>query len=209
MPVISIINEKGGVGKTTLTVHIARCLQKMGEDVLLIDSDPQGSLRDWHASAGDDNDLPPLIAMDRDAQFKDLPSFTKKWTLIDGAPSAQRITATIVKCSDYVIIPVQPSPYDVWATESLVEMITARHEVSDKPQAGFLISRQISGAKLSKDIREALESYGLHIFSSCTAQRVIYPTSAARGSTALDDEPSGQASIEIRKIVEEIKQWVS
>lgn len=209
MPIVSIINEKGGVGKTTLATHIARGLQKRGKDVLLIDSDPQGSLRDWFAAAGEENDLPPVIAIDRPALFKDLHKVSREWTIIDGAPSIEALSVSAIKASDYVLIPVQPSPYDVWATESLVEMIQARQDLTDKPKAAFVISRQISGTKLSTDVRQALEGYGFSVFNNYTTQRVVYPTTASTGTTALDEEPNGPAAKEINLIVEELIEWVS
>jgi chromosome partitioning protein len=209
MPIISIINEKGGVGKTTLATHIARGLQKRGMDVLLIDSDPQGSLRDWYAAAGEDSDLPPVIAIDRPALFKDINKFVKPWTIIDGAPSVEELAVSAIKASDFVIIPVQPSPYDVWATESLVEMIQVRQDLAEKPKTAFLISRQISGTKLSSDVRQALEEYGFDIFKNHTTQRVLYPTTASTGTTVLDVDPEGPAAQEINLIVEELIEWVS
>lgn len=209
MPIISVINEKGGVGKTTVASHLARGLQKKGKDVLLIDSDPQGSLRDWYESAGENNNLPPVISMDRPAQFKDINAVAKDWTIIDGAPSIQTLSIAAIKISDFVIIPVHPSPYDVWATESLVEVIKARLQISDKPKAAFMISRQIIGTKLSHDVTEALKDYGFDILDSRTTQRVIFPASAAKGSTAIDEEPNGAAAKEIFQLVDEVIKWAS
>lgn len=209
MPIISIINEKGGVGKTTLTTHLGRYLQKTGREVVLIDSDPQGSLRDWNAAAKEDHDLPPVLVMDRPQLFKDLKKFAKEWTLIDGAPSVEVLSVAAVKISDYILIPVQPSPYDVWATESLVEMIHTRQDISDRPRAAFIISRQIRGTRLSTDVKKALEEYKFPIFKNFTTQRVIYPTTAATGTTVLDEDPEGPAALEIKKIGEELIAWVS
>jgi chromosome partitioning protein len=209
MPIIAVINEKGGVGKTTIATHLARGLQKKGKDVLLVDSDPQGSLRDWYAVADENSNLPPVIVMDRPALFKDLSKFVKEWTIIDGAPSVQELVASAIKICDYALIPVQPSPYDVWATESLVKMIQIRQNLTDKPKAAFLVSRQISGSKLSLDVRQALEAYGFDVFKNFTTQRVIYPTTASTGTTVLDQEPDGVAANEINKIVEELILWVS
>jgi chromosome partitioning protein len=113
--IISIINEKGGVGKTTLTTNLAAAYQRMGKTVLLVDSDPQGSLRDWHAAAGENNTHPPVVAMDRAVQFKDLAGLAANYdiVLIDGAPSVQELAVAAIKASHVVLIPVQPSPYDL------------------------------------------------------------------------------------------------
>lgn len=204
--IIAVINEKGGVGKTTLSTNLARAIQLKGKTVLLIDSDPQGSLRDWHAAAGEDNDLPPVVAMDRATQFKDLALLSQAYdyTIIDGAPSVQELAVAAIKNSDLVLVPVQPSPYDIWATESLVELIKARQEVGSKLKAGFVISRQIVGTKLSSDVREALLGYELPILVNGTCQRVSYPTTAAQGKTVFDETPASAASVEINKLADEV-----
>jgi len=209
MPVIAVLNEKGGSGKTTIATNLSRALQLQGKNVILIDSDPQGSARDWHAAAKEDSDL-PVIAMDRPSQFKELSKITSSfdWVFIDGAPRTEELAIAGIKAADIVLIPVSPSPYDIWAAESLVELIKARQEITDgKPKAAFVISRQIVGSKLSGEVRSALEAYGLPILNSCTSQRVLYPTSAAVGSTVIDDEPNGVAAKEIQKILEELLAW--
>ena len=71
LPIISILNPKGGSGKTTITTNLARSLHERGHKVLIVDSDPQGSARDWHA-ANKENPL-PLVALDRANNVKNLP----------------------------------------------------------------------------------------------------------------------------------------
>ena len=210
MPVVALLNEKGGVGKTTIATHLARGLQQAGHEVVVIDSDPQGSARDWYAAAGETNALPPVIGLDRPALFKDMSSLIRgfAWAVIDGSPSVEALAVAALKAADRVLIPVQPSPYDVWAAESLVELVRARQDVTDgRPAAAFVISRQIVGTKLAGEVREALEGYGLPILRSFTSQRVSYPNSASRGSTVLDDEPEGAAAAEVRALVEEVLAW--
>jgi chromosome partitioning protein len=204
--IISIINEKGGVGKTTLTTNLAAAYQRMGKTVLLVDSDPQGSLRDWHAAAGENNTHPPVVAMDRAVQFKDLAGLAANYdiVLIDGAPSVQELAVAAIKASHVVLIPVQPSPYDIWAAESLVQLVKARQELGAALKAAFIVSRQIVGTKLAGDVREALEGYGLPILSNGTCQRIAYPTSAAKGGTVFDVEPNGAGAGEIDALAHEM-----
>lgn len=109
MKVIAVLNQKGGSGKTTIATHLARALQLDGADVLLVDSDPQGSARDW-AAVREDQPV-PVVGIDRPTIERDLKSVARKdYVVIDGAPQA----------ADFVLIPVQPSPYDIWATADLV-----------------------------------------------------------------------------------------
>ena len=210
MPIIAVLNEKGGSGKTTISTNLARGFQLNGHQILLVDSDPQGSARDWYAAAGEDNNLPPVVGLDRPALFKELPTLSKNtdWVIIDGAPQLEDIAVAAIKVADLILIPVQPSPYDVWAAESLVELVKARQEIMDgRLKAAFVVSRQIVGSKLAREVRDALEDYGLPIMKSLTSQRVIYANSATNGSTVLDTEPDGAAAKEIRALIEEVTSW--
>jgi chromosome partitioning protein len=208
MKVLSVLNEKGGVGKTTLASNIARQLQVEGFDVMLVDTDPQGSLRDWKSAAVDSKELPHLIVLDRAELIKEIKEFQDKdWIIVDGAPSVQNILIETIKISDFVLVPVHPSPYDIWAAESLVSMLKAKAEISDTPRSAFIISKQINGTKISAETREVLKEYNMPIFNKYTSQRVVYATSAAKGSTVIDDDPLGLAAKEIKGIVNEILEW--
>jgi chromosome partitioning protein len=124
--------------------------------------------------------------------------------LIDGAAKLTGMIAAALKVADAVLIPVQPSPYDIWAAADLVDLIKARQEVTDgKPQAAFLISRAIKRTVLGREILAALAEYDLPVFASGTVQRQSYPRSAAEGRTVLEDG-SKEAAEEINAIADEL-----
>lgn len=203
--IIGILNQKGGAGKTTISINLARELQLRKSKVLVVDSDPQGSARDWHAAG--DGELLTIVGIDRPTLSKDIKTISAgyDWVLIDGAPQLADMAVSAIKCSDIVLIPVQPSPYDIWATEDLVDVIKARHQVTDgKPKAAFLISRQISNTKLGQEVRDVLKGYEMPVFKSGTFQRVIYAKTAASGSTVIDEDPNGEAALEIKNIADEL-----
>lgn len=207
--IIAVLNQKGGAGKTTLSTNLARALQLGGDKVLLVDSDPQGSARDWNAAG--EGELLPVIGLDRPTLAKDIQAIldNQDWLVIDGAPQIAELAVAAIKCADVILIPVQPSPYDVWACEDLVDIIKTRQEVTNgKPKAAFIISRVIKNTQLSKEIGEALEGYGLPVFKHFTSQRVIFPKSAATGSTVLDVDETGEAAAEIRAIAQELKEFL-
>lgn len=210
MPVISLINEKGGAGKTTISTNVARGLQLAGHSVMLVDADPQGSARDWYAASGEDSEMPPVVGLDRPELFRQLAQITAgyDWVVIDGAPQVREMSVAALKASDGVLIPVQPSPYDVWSTESLVELIQSRQEVTEgRPKASFIVSRQIVGTKLAGEVRAALDGYELPIMAGYTSQRVSYSQSASEGRTVLDGADKA-ASGEVQAIVSEVQQWL-
>jgi len=208
--IIAVLNQKGGAGKTTLATNIARALQLENQKVLLIDSDPQGSARDWNAAG--EGELVPVIGLDRPTLAKDIQAIKQNqdWIIIDGAPQIADLSVAAIKCADLILIPVQPSPYDIWACDDLVDIIKARQEITDgTPKAAFIVSRAINNTQLSKEIRIALEDYELPVFKSMTSQRVIYAKSAVTGSSVLDMEPNSAASNEIKTIIKEIKEFLS
>jgi len=114
--IIGLLNQKGGVGKTTLAVHIADALARRKKKVLLVDADPQGSALDWAASRSSDP-LFPVAGLPRPSIHKELPALAQGYehVLIDGPPRVYEVARSAIMASDVVLIPVQPSPYDVWA----------------------------------------------------------------------------------------------
>lgn len=204
MKVIAVLNQKGGSGKTTIATHLARALQLSGQSVMLVDSDPQGSSRDW-AAVREEHPI-PVIGIDRPTIERDLKNVAQKdFIVIDGAPQAADLAISAIKAADLILIPVQPSPYDIWATSDLVDLIHQRIELTEgKLKAVFLISRAIKGTKIGAEIRQALADYQLPVLSTSIIQRVIYPTSAISGSTVLDDEPNGEAAKEIESLLQEV-----
>lgn len=209
MKVIAVLNQKGGSGKTTIATHLARALQLDGSDVLLVDSDPQGSARDW-AAVREDHPL-TVVGIDRPTIDRDVKNIARKveFVVIDGAPQAADLAASAIKAAYLVLIPVQPSPYDIWATAELVDLVKQRIEVTDgRLQAAFVVSRAIKGTRIGGEVTEALAGYELPVLDARITQRVSYPGTAAAGTTVLESEPNGDAAAEVRALAAEIKQML-
>lgn len=204
MFVISVLNQKGGAGKTTIATHLARALQLNNKDVLLIDSDPQGSARDW-AAVKEDQPV-SVVGIDRPTIDRDLKNIASKdFVVIDGSPQAHDLAVSAIKASNFILIPVQPSPYDIWATSDLVDLVKQRIEITDgQLKVAFVVSRAIKGTKIGDEIIEALQGYELPVLDSKIVQRVIYPTSAASGCTVFENDPNGAAAKEINSLLKEI-----
>jgi chromosome partitioning protein len=210
--IISILNSKGGSGKTTICTNLAQGLKQKGYRVLLIDSDPQGSLRDWRGMIDDDVEALPVIAIDRPSIEKDVESLKKAYDfiLIDGAAKSNQMNVSALKASDGVLIPTQPSGVDLWAVAELVEMIKTRQNITEgKPKSAFVVSRAIQGTTLAKDVIEALAGYDLPLLKSRTFQRIAYADAITQGLTVLQTEPQGKASQEIEQLTNEVLIWLT
>lgn len=205
MKVIAVLNQKGGSGKTTIATHLARGLQLKGHSVLLVDSDQQGSARDWRA-VDEDNPV-PVIGLDRPTLDKDLKNVSDKdYVVIDGSPQATSLAISAIKAADFILIPVQPSPYDIWATSDLVDLVQQRMMMDGQLKAAFVVSRAIQNTNIGKEVATALLDYNLPVLETRVMQRVAYPNSAALGKTVFDTEsPSSNALQEITALVSEIQ----
>lgn len=207
--IISLLSEKGGVGKTTLAINISYCLQSRGNSVLLVDSDPQGSARDWNER--NDGEILNIIGLDRITLDKDIIKFKKKYDyiIIDGAPQLKDLAVRAILCSDLVLIPCQPSSLDTWASKHAVELIKQRQAIADNtPKAAFVVSREIVGTSVGKELREVLRGYELPVFKSGTYQRIAYSETIAEGKTVMQGG-NGLAISEINLIVDEVLECLS
>lgn len=203
--IISILNQKGGVGKTTLAVNIARALT-LENSTLLVDSDIQGSARDWHAAGK--GEILPVIGLDRPTLSKDIKQFVGRYDyiIIDGAGKIETMSVEAIKCSDIVLIPVAPSPYDIWAASDLVEIVKARQSIMNgTPKAAFVINLNRPNTTLSKEVEDALQEHGLPVFTARISLRTVFAKSAAQGLGVVDF--GGEAASEIYRLIEELKEF--
>lgn len=209
MKVIAVLNQKGGSGKTTIATHLARALQLQGSSVLLVDSDKQGSARDW--SAVDESNPVTVIGLDRPTLDRDLKNISDKdFVVIDGSPQATDLAVSAIKAADFVLIPVQPSPYDIWATSDLVDLVKQRIEMTDnKLKSAFVVSRAIKNTKIGTEVSEVLTEYGLPVLDAKIVQRIAYPNSAAIGKTVFETESkSSDAVAEMNALATEVKSYL-
>jgi chromosome partitioning protein len=208
--VLAVLNQKGGAHKTTVATNFAYEAARNGESVLLVDTNmAQRSASAWHEN-GEAKPLIDLVAMDNGI---DKAIFALKdrydWVIIDGSPSVNRLSAQAIKVADIVLIPVQPSPYDIWACEDVAELVLERQTVTNgKPIAGFLASGCRAGGVLTREINEALSESGLPLFSSKTTFLDDYKMSGL-GVGVTAKSVDNKASFEIRKLFKEVKKLLS
>lgn len=209
--VISVLNSKGGCGKSTISTNLARSLQLKGYQTLLVDSDPQGTARDWREMQPD-RDILPVVGIDKYKSFKrNLRQVSESFdvVIIDGAARLHKIVASAVKASDLVLIPVQPSAADLWPITELEELVVERQILTDgSPNAAFVISRQIVGTNLASEIGEVLSDSDLPTLEGRTSQRVAYTKALNAGLSVLDLDASSKAAKEVQTITDEVVQWL-
>ena len=210
--IISFLNQKGGVGKTTLAVHTAAAFAMRGRKVLLIDADPQHSALDWTA-AREESGLEPLfvtVGMPKPTIHKEVERLGEPYevVVIDGPPRVTDLARSAIMASDMVLVPVQPSPYDVWACHEVVTLLKDAAIYKAALKYGFTINRKIVGTTLGRDVLGALAEYeGVPILPASVSQRIEFAKSAAGGRIVMETEPGGQASREIAELVDGIGEF--
>lgn len=203
--IMSFLNQKGGVGKTTLTIHVATALAQQRRRVLLVDADPQCSALSW-SDCREDAPLFPVVGLPTKTLHKEIPAHARNYDdiIIDGAPRVNELARSAIMASDMVIIPVQPSPYDVWAAKDIVDLLHEASAFKQSQRSAFVINRKIVNTAIGRDVAQALSEFDIPVLKSSICQRVIFAESAAQGKTALELDPKGIAAQEIKRVVKEL-----
>ena len=206
--IICLSSLKGGSGKTTLAVHLAHAIALSNQKVILIDSDPQGSSQGWAASR-DDQPPFPVVGMARNTLHRDLPPLIENYDhcVIDTPPRVSALARTSILASDLVLIPVQPSSYDVWAASETVKLIQEAQGFKPEIKAAFIINRRITNTAISREVAEALTDYEFPLLKTTIGQRVIFSESSA-GYSVMELAPSSTATKEIKKLSQELMKMM-
>ncbi len=202
---IAILNQKGGSGKTTVAIHLAHGLSLNNYSVLLVDSDPQGSCRDWAAAR--DKEAPfTIIGLDRPIIHEQIPNLAANYdfVIIDGAPRVSALTRSAIMASDLILIPIQPSPLDIWAAHEVIELIKEASIYRPTIAAAFLVNRKISNTTIGREVKEVLGDYDIPILETTIHQRVSFAEALNSGNTVLETSPKTLAAKEIYSLCSEI-----
>ncbi len=201
--IISIINEKGGVGKTTTAINLAYCISSKGYKTLLIDTDPQGSAWKWKSvSKNKSFDVKPYP----DPISHLIKKLAKGYdhTIIDTPPGIGETTWAALMVSHLAIIPVSPSPFDIWASDDVIKLFREARKVNKHLMSVLLISKKMTGTKAGRDIRNILASYKIGIFHTEIVHRMAYINSIEAGLSVVQFAPNSKAAEDMRRLCDEI-----
>jgi chromosome partitioning protein len=206
--IITIAQQKGGSGKTTLTAHLAVAFgQKRGVSVALLDIDPQGSLGEWlearETLLGEDNTGLAFRTASGWGARREARSLARDhdYVLVDTPPKSDREARPAIEAADLVAVPVQPSPVDVWASQLTLDL--AAHE---EVPAILVMNRVPPRALLTGEMAEALDALGAQTAKARLGNRVAFAASMGEGRTVCETEPRGKAAGEVDALMKELKR---
>lgn len=211
--IITIANEKGGAAKTTTALNLAGALAEQGKRVMLVDADPQGTASYWRGMRPEANQPFPVISMAQPVIHRQLPEMMSNsswdYAIVDCPPGGPRgeknITRSGMAAADLIIIPMSPSPADMWSfqnTQMMLDMLVSQYQ--RRFVCRILISRKIPNTKLGREAHQAASSFGVGIFESDITQRVGIAESLLEGQTIIQYAKDSSGAEEFRRLAKEV-----
>lgn len=206
--IIALLNQKGGVGKTTLATHLAGEFALRGRSAVMIDADPQGSALDW-AQTRSQTGLPRLfgvLGLPRETLHQEVQAIarTADHVIIDGPPRVTALARSALLAADLVLVPVQPSPYDVWASSEIVALIRDARIFKPDLRAALVVNRRVVRTVIGRDVHAALDQHQIGVLKAQICQRIVFAESVAMGQLVREIDDDGLAAREIAALASEV-----
>lgn len=206
--IIAFLNQKGGVGKTTLALNLAGEWARRGGRVLLIDADPQGSALDW-SQQREHEGLPRLfgvVGLARDTLHREAPELAQgaDYVVIDGPPRVASLMRSALLAADLVLIPVQPSPLDGWASAEMLALLNEARIYRPELTARFVLNRCGARTMLARETAETLAEHDPPALVPTIGQRVAFAVAAQSGRLVSELDGDTLAAREIAVLADAI-----
>ncbi|HQT30501.1 MAG TPA: ParA family partition ATPase [Thiobacillus sp.] len=204
---IAVANQKGGTGKTTLTVNLAAGFLLRGK-TLVLDADPQGSAGHWARVGGADSGLPPIEQVDAAAVRTRIKQAAgaNRYVLIDCPPHLESdVLRQVMGVVDLLLIPVQPSPLDLWASVDMTAAVLEARAANPQLRAYMVLNQMDERNALSRSMHEALAVFEVPALTNGLVRRAAFRNAAIEGSSVYGLGKRGaRAAQDVEAIIEEV-----
>ncbi len=202
--IVTVAQQKGSAGKSTLAAQLAVAWGVGGRDVALMDIDPQGSLAGWFSLRAGQSRTQAVLNMSDVSGWRvgtELNRLNNDHDLIviDCPPHAETETKNAVRLADLALIPVQPSPMDVWATRATLAIAAA-----EGTPALIVLNRVPPRGRVLDQVRALLNDEGAALASTTLGNRVAFAASMLDGLGVIEDQPNSQAAAEVLDLAAEL-----
>ncbi|AYV46256.1 cobyrinic acid a,c-diamide synthase [Caulobacter flavus] len=207
--ILALLNQKGGVGKTTLALNLAGAWAAQGRRVTVLDADPQASALDW-AQARSHAGLPRafgVVGLPRETLHLEAPDMARAadHVIIDGPPRVAPLLRSALLAADLVLAPVQPSPLDGWASAEMLRLIDEARVYRPGLRARFVLNRCAARTVIARETALALAQQDIGALRASVGQRVVFATAMQTGRLAAELAPKGVAAMEIARLAAELE----
>ncbi|MEH3038532.1 MAG: AAA family ATPase [Sphingomonas paucimobilis] len=199
--IVALLNQKGGVGKTTIALHLAGQWASEGKRVTIVDADPQGSALDWSEQRAREglSRLFGVVGLARDTLHREAPELARDLdhVVIDGPPRVAGLMRSALLAADLVLIPVQPSPFDGWASAEMLSLLGEARIYRPELVARFVLNRCAARTIIARETAAALADHDPPVLAATIGQRVSFAEAAQSGRLVSELDHAHSAAREI------------